>query len=138
MTTLILTHPACRGHDPGPGHPESPARLDAVLRGLDGLPGTAVAEAPAAAPEALEGVHRADMVQAVLGAIPAEGYAALDADTIVCPASREAALRAAGAAFAAVDAVMAGGAADAGMSRGVADAFCAVRPPGHHATPDRA
>lgn len=128
MTTLILTHPACLGHDPGPGHPEQPARLGAVLRALDGLDGTAMLEAPAASVASLSLVHDPTMVQSVLAAIPAAGYAALDADTLVAPGSREAALGAAGAAMTAVDAVMAG----------AANAFCAVRPPGHHATRARA
>lgn len=129
MTTLILTHPACLGHDPGPGHPESPARLKAVLRALDGLPGTVMAEAPAASRDDLARVHTPAMIDAVLGAIPAAGYGVIDADTLVVASSREAAFRAAGAALAAVDAVMAGNAANA---------FCAIRPPGHHASADRA
>lgn len=137
LTTLILTHPACLGHDPGPGHPERPARLSAVLRALDGLERTAMVEAPAATVASLSLVHDPMMVETVLAAIPAAGYAALDADTLVVPGSREAALRAAGAAMAAVDAVMAA-AANTVKAAAVANAFCAVRPPGHHATRGRA
>jgi acetoin utilization deacetylase AcuC-like enzyme len=131
VTTLILTHPACLGHDPGPGHPEAPARLKAVLGALRGLDGVApaFAEAPLMDTGALASAHEPAMIERVLAAIPAAGYGALDRDTVVSPGSREAALRATGAALAAVDAVATGAAANA---------FCAVRPPGHHATRDRA
>ena len=132
MTTLILTHAACRGHAPGPGHPEAPARLEAVLgavRGGPAIAGVTLSEAPEAPLVALARVHGPEMLEQVFGAIPDHGYGMLDRDTIVSPASRAAALRAVGAALAAVDAVLSG-AAD--------NAFCAVRPPGHHATRDRA
>lgn len=139
MTTLVLSHPACLGHDPGPGHPESPARLAAVLQGLERWQDTgsegacrkalAWVRAPAANREALLLAHTPEHVDRVLAAVPEEGRAHLDSDTAVCPESREAAFRAAGALVAAVDAVMAGRARSA---------FAAVRPPGHHAGPGRA
>lgn len=131
MTTLILTHSACFGHDPGPGHPEVPARLGAVLGAIQGLDGVdlAFAETEAAEVGALACAHETAMIDRVLAAIPAAGYGALHHDTLVSPGSRAAALGAAGAALAAVDAVATGAAANA---------FCAVRPPGHHATRDRA
>ena len=131
MSTLLFTHPACLEHDPGEYHPESPARLQAVLAALDAPEFAALArrEAPAADPEDIARVHPRDFVHAMLAAVPAEGYAGIDADTILSPGSGSAALRAAGAAAAAVDAVVAG---EAG------NAFCAVRPPGHHAEPGRA
>lgn len=127
MTTLILSHAACLGHDPGAGHPESPARLKAVSRAVEAMsgPSLAFAEAPLALPEALLRVHDAAMVDRVLGAIPAAGWRALERDTIVSPGSRAAALAAVGGALAAVDAVAGGG---------ISHAFAAVRPPGHHAT----
>jgi acetoin utilization deacetylase AcuC-like enzyme len=131
MTTALFTHPACLVHDTSQRHPESPARLTAVL---DALSGDAFVkldrrEAPRATREDLALIHPTHFIDAVMSAIPADGHAALDADTIVSPGSGEAALRAAGAVRAAVDAVMAGEAANA---------FCAVRPPGHHAEPERA
>jgi acetoin utilization deacetylase AcuC-like enzyme len=131
MTTALLTHPACLAHDTSPRHPESPARLAAVLNALTGDAFAALdrREAPRATQEQLALIHPPRFVDAVLRAIPAQGHAALDADTIISPGSGEAALRAAGAVCAAVDAVMAGEAANA---------FCAVRPPGHHAEPARA
>ncbi|MFQ5467766.1 MAG: hypothetical protein ACE5DS_06475, partial [Kiloniellaceae bacterium] len=99
MTTLLYTHGACLDHDPGPMHPENPARLGAVLAALDGaeFAGLERREAPRAALDQIARVHSATYVEAVLDAIPATGYAGLDPDTIVSPGSGEAALRAAGA-----------------------------------------
>ena len=131
MTTLFFTHPACLDHDPGRHHPESPARLRAVL---DALADPEFArldrrEAPEAAVEDLLRVHSRPHVERLLHAVPKSGHVGIDADTILSPASGAAALRAAGAVVAAVDAVVAGEADNA---------FCAVRPPGHHAEPARA
>ncbi len=126
MTTLLYSHSACREHDTGAMHPERPARLDAVLETLAGdeFAGLERREAPRATVEQIARVHPKAFVEAVLEAIPDSGHVGLDADTIVSPGSGEAALRAAGALCAAVDAVIAGEADNA---------FCAVRPPGHHA-----
>jgi len=131
MTTLLYTHPACLEHDPGPYHPESPARLRAVLEALDAPEFARLErrEAPEAAIEDLARVHPRAFVERLLAAVPSSGHRGIDADTILSPASGHAALRAAGAVVAAVDAVVAGEADNA---------FCAVRPPGHHAEPGRA
>lgn len=131
MTTLFYTHEACLEHDPGDYHPEAPARLRAVLAAVS-APQFASLErrdAPQAPLDDLLRVHSARHVERVLGAVPKSGHVALDADTVLSPASGTAALHAAGAVVAAVDAVIAGEADNA---------FCAVRPPGHHAEPDRA
>ena len=130
MVTQLWSHPACLEHDAGSFHPESPARLRAVLAALDPPEFAALErrEAPAVAIEDLARVHPREFVEARLAAVPSEGLVGIDADTIMCPRSGEAALRAAGAVVAAVDAVMTGGAKSA---------FCAVRPPGHHAEPQR-
>jgi acetoin utilization deacetylase AcuC-like enzyme len=125
----LYTHPACLQHDPGPGHPECPARLGAVidaLRAAD-LPGASWHDAPVATREQLLRAHSASHVGRILAepGIPRR----LDPDTAMSEHSVEAALRAAGAVCAAVDDVL------AGLAR---RAFCAVRPPGHHATRDEA
>jgi acetoin utilization deacetylase AcuC-like enzyme len=129
--TLLFTHRACLLHDPSPGHPESPARLAAILAALDALEFAPLIrrEAPRAERALIERLHPADFIERLLASVPQSDYAAIDGDTILSPDSGEAALRAAGALCAAVDAVMAGEGANA---------FCAVRPPGHHAEPERA
>ncbi|WP_448191469.1 histone deacetylase family protein [Azospirillum sp. sgz301742] len=131
MTTLIFTHPDFLNHDAGPGHPEGPERIAVVWRVLDheAFRPLERREAPEATVEQLARVHDRAYVEAVLAAIPATGYVRLDADTVVSPGSRDAVLRAAGAVCAAADAVLGGEAANA---------FCAVRPCGHHAEPARA
>jgi len=127
----LYTHAVCLQHDPGPGHAESPLRLRAVLQALDQDRFAVLdrIEAPRATREQLLRVHTAAHVDRILGTTPDAGTVRLDEDTLMSPASAEAGLRAAGALIAAVDAVMQGAASRA---------FCAVRPPGHHATPDAA
>ena len=132
MATLLFTHEACLGHDPGPMHPERPDRLRAVLARLDEPEFEALQrrEAPLATVDQLALAHPRDFVEGMLAALPEpvpggeERHLAIDTDTIASTGTKEAALRAAGALCAAVDAVMAGEASNA---------FCAVRPPGHHA-----
>jgi acetoin utilization deacetylase AcuC-like enzyme len=127
----LFTHSVCLQHDPGQGHAESPARLRAVLEALDQDRFATVdrIEAPRATREQLLRVHTPAHVDRILAITPESDTVRLDEDTLMSPASAEAGLRAAGAVVAAVDAVMTGQALRA---------FCAVRPPGHHATPDTA
>lgn len=121
----VYTHPACIAHDPGEGHPERPERLGAVIQALrDGMPDVDWHEAPAAGRGELLRVHSEALLRTVLDS-KITGPMRLDPDTLLSPQSPEAALRAAGSGVAAVDAVMSGD---------VPVAFCAVRPPGHHAT----
>jgi acetoin utilization deacetylase AcuC-like enzyme len=131
MPTLLLTHPACLAHDTSEGYPERADRLRAIERAL-GQPefeGLIREVAPRAALDAIERVHPPSYIEAVRARVPLDGYAFLDPDTVVSPGSWEAALRAAGSGIRAVDAVMAGE---------VGNAFCAIRPPGHHAEPGHA
>lgn len=131
MVTGLFSHTACLAHETGEGHPECPERLRAVLAGLEAEDFLYLdrREAPRATAEQLARVHPGDFVDRVLRAIPQAGLRYIDGDTIVSPGSGEAALRAAGAVCAAIDAVMAGE---------LRNAFCAVRPPGHHAEPGQA
>ncbi len=131
MKTALISHPDCLKHELPPGHPERPARLREILKILDTpeFAGVLRREAPRAEMPSLLRAHTEEHVRGTLNAIPASGFASLDSDTLVSPGSGEAALRAAGAVILAIDMVMAG---EAG------NAFCAVRPPGHHATPGQA
>jgi acetoin utilization deacetylase AcuC-like enzyme len=126
MASLLFTHPSGIEHDPGRGHPERPDRLKAVLRALDEPEFKALDRRvpPRAERDQIARAHDRRYVDALLAAVPQEGFVGIDPDTVMCPESGEAALRAAGAVIAAVDAVV-GGEAET--------AFCAVRPPGHHA-----
>ena len=125
MPTLYITHPACLEHLTPAGHPERPDRLRAIERVLaeDVFKPLIRAEAPAASLESIALCHPMDYVTALQNASPQQGLVQLDADTTMSPGSFEAALRAAGGAVHAVDQVMTGKAANA---------FVAVRPPGHH------
>jgi len=131
VATALITHPDCVLHEMGDGHPESPQRLRSILAALEasGLAAKLqVHEAPIAERKHLERVHEPDHVDFVFSTAPSRGYAYLDPDTSMNPKSLSAALHAAGAVVKATDLVMSGQ---------VANAFCAVRPPGHHATPNR-
>ncbi len=126
MTTALFSHPDCLGHIVPAGHPERPDRLRAVLATLE-APEFAPLErrdAPLAERSDLLLAHPEAHVLAIEGAIPVQGTVALDPDTNVVAGSFAAAMRAAGAVIAAVDAVITGE---------VTNAFCATRPPGHHA-----
>mgnify|MGYP005638836001 CR=1 FL=1 len=129
--TQLYTHSCFLDHDTGPHHPERPDRLKAVLRALEApaFVGLDRLEAPTATRVQIERVHPPAQVDGVLQAIPQNGFASIDADTVVSAASGIAAFHAAGALCAAIDAVVAGA---------TPNAFCAVRPPGHHAEPSRA
>ena len=125
MSFPIFSHSACLAHDTGPTHAESPARLAAVTAGLrEAYPDLEWCEAPRASRGQLLRVHTESLLHSVLESRPSERIW-LDPDTVLSPASAEAGLRAAGAVVAAVERVLNGEAKRA---------FCAVRPPGHHAT----
>lgn len=129
MPLPVYTHSACLDHDTGPGHVERPQRLLAVNEALRAaFADLDWREAPRATRGQLLRVHEARLLDVVLAPPPAQRIA-LDPDTVLSPHSAQAALRAAGAGVAAVDLVLHGEAERA---------FCAVRPPGHHASADAA
>jgi len=128
MTTAYITHTDCLKHEMGAGHPECPDRLVAVnehMKSSGLLDELRVLEAPLADPDDLKRVHRPAYVDLLFENSPTEGYVQLDPDTAMNPHTLSAARRAAGAGVMAVDELMAGRASNA---------FCAVRPCGHHAT----
>src|SRR5262245_19874293 len=132
MATGFVTHPDCLKHDMGTHHPESPARLAAID---DQLIASGIAgylehyEAPRATTEQLARVHPREYIEAIRAAAPTRGIVHLDPDTAMNPSTWDAALRAAGAAVRATDLV---------IGKQAENAFCSVRPPGHHATRARA
>lgn len=127
MQTAYISHPLCLKHDMGAHHPECPARIHAVEDQLiaSGLFSYLQHhEAPEVTREQLLRVHDANYLEAIAAAAPGQGLLMLDGDTSMNPFTYPAALRAAGAVVMAVDLVMAGQ---------VENAFCNIRPPGHHA-----
>ena len=132
MAISFYSHPECHKHEMGPGHPEQPARLDSIKEALNTPELEAEIlfhEAQRATEEQLKAAHDAAYVERILASEPAGGYLRLDGDTLMNTHSLEAALRAAGAVTGAVDEVINGD---------IRRAFCAVRPPGHHAERDHA
>lgn len=130
MTTLVFSHLDCLLHDTGPDHPERPDRVRAVMHALDEahFPTLIREEAPLADLTVLEQSHPVEHVTRLRETLPQSGRINLDADTIMSPGSLDAARRGVGAVNAAVDAVISGK---------VDNAFCAIRPPGHHAEPNQ-
>lgn len=130
--TGLVYHPAYLEHDMGPGHPESPRRLRAIMQQLE-QSGTMARvtkiEARKAEDEWLTQIHSPSYVLSLNRHAPTSGRVSLDPDTSMSPGSLNAAYLAAGGALAAVDAIMA---------QQVEHVFCAVRPPGHHAEAGRA
>jgi acetoin utilization deacetylase AcuC-like enzyme len=130
--TAFITHPACLEHVMSPDHPESPARLHAIedrLRAAGIMDYLHAYEAPRATREQLARAHTQRHIDSIFHAAPSDGIVRIDPDTALNPHTLEAALRAAGAAVLATDLVI------NGKER---NAFCSVRPPGHHAERDRA
>lgn len=122
--TLVYSHPDCLGHDPGAGHPESPRRLQSILDAIG-----SGENAPMGNDEQILLAHSPALLQQIKEKLPERGLAQIDADTLLSPGSLQAAYRATGAACQGIDVLM------AGRARHV---FCATRPPGHHASRERA
>ena len=127
--TALIHHPVCQLHDMGEGHPESPKRLEAILNRLDDQQLTErmdVREARLGNEEMVLRIHHPIYVEQIDRISPSHGLIHVDPDTLMGPYTWEAAYRAAGAGVQAVDEIMAGE---------YQNAFCAIRPPGHHAEP---
>jgi acetoin utilization deacetylase AcuC-like enzyme len=131
MATLYITHPIFLEHDTGKGHPERADRLRAIDKVLshDLFTSLRREEAELADFSVIERVHAHSYVETIRKSAPADGQIYLDGETMMSSASLEAAQRAVGAGLRAVDAV---------MNKEAQTAFCAVRPPGHHAEPRHA
>lgn len=130
MPTLYYSHADFLDHNTGPNHPESAARLRAIQQALADNPFQSLQRLPAPIPSDIETklalIHNPTMIERVLDGIPKQGLSYFDADTVASPGSKQAAFRAVGAVCDAVDKICTGQADKA---------FCAVRPPGHHAMP---
>lgn len=131
MTTALVTHAACLKHLTPEGHPECVARLEHVLEALSFKKFDRLDRKEATIAQIGEVMlaHPGSYVQNILNKVPQTGFAAIDDDSFLSPGSGDAALYAAGAVITAIDAIMAGD---------VDNAFCAIRPPGHHAEPNKA
>ncbi|GGN39422.1 MULTISPECIES: histone deacetylase family protein [Marinomonas] len=132
MTTAYITHTYCDRHDMGEDHPESPLRLGAIQNRL--IMGQLMdfirrIEADLATRDQLIATHDTAYVDSIFARAPAEGHVELEPETIMMPHTLDAALFAAGSVVKAVDLVMTGE---------MDNAFCAIRPPGHHAEYDKA
>jgi acetoin utilization deacetylase AcuC-like enzyme len=126
VTTFFYTHPDCLTHETGPNHPESAARLEALLERLkdDEFGKLVQKQAPRATLDQILAVHSNDYVDRISDAIPKSGYEDFDpSGTVISSGALDAAYRAAGSVIAAVDDV---------MHRSAQNVFCGVRPPGHH------
>ena len=132
MSTAFISHPDCHDHDTGEGHPENAQRLSVIedrLLASRISDFTRYLDAPEVTREQLLRAHTAEYLSMIDAVMPREGYARLDPDTVVSPKTLQAARRAAGSVILAVDQL---------MSDQIRNAFCCVRPPGHHAESDRA
>ncbi|GJD36219.1 histone deacetylase family protein [Methylobacterium aerolatum] len=126
MTTLYVSHPASFDHAVPEGHPERPSRMRAIERALEDERFATLLRVPApkAEPSLATLAHPAEYVDAIVAAMPEKGMVGIDSDTVLSPGTLDAILRAMGGATHAVDAV---------MRKECANAFVAMRPPGHHA-----
>jgi acetoin utilization deacetylase AcuC-like enzyme len=132
LSTAFISHPDCHDHDTGEDHPENARRLSAIE---DRLLSSRISDvvkyldAPEVTRDQLLRAHTADYLAMIDALMPRTGYARLDPDTVISPGTLQAAKRAAGSVILAVDRIMSGE---------ISNAFCSVRPPGHHAERDRA
>ena len=129
MSTAFFSHQIFEAHDTGPGHPERAERLRAIKKVISSSSYDTLIrrEAPRSTKQQIAMVHDLNYVEKLLESVPERGWSQIDPDTVMCPETGEATLRAVGAVIEAVDGVISGT---------FDNAFCAVRPPGHHAEPN--
>ena len=129
MTFRFYTHPSFLNHDTGPGHPECPARLESILEIFNKAPFDTldIVTAREGENEEIARAHSQSYIDTTEAKMPEEGLAYADQDTVISPGTWEAAMHAVGAVCQAVDDIASGD---------IDRAFCAVRPPGHHAQPE--
>ena len=129
MSTAFFSHQIFEAHDTGPGHPERAERLGAIKKVISSSSYDTLIrrEAPKSTLEQIAMVHDLNYVEKLMDLVPEHGWSQIDPDTFMCPETGEATLRAVGAVIEAVDGVISGT---------FDNAFCAVRPPGHHAEPN--
>lgn len=129
MSTAFFSHQIFEAHDTGPGHPERAERLRVIKKVISSSSYDALIrrEAPRSTLQQIAMVHDLNYVEKLMDLVPERGWSKIDPDTVMCPETGEATLRAVGAVIEAVDGVISGT---------FDNAFCAVRPPGHHAEPN--
>jgi len=129
MSTAFFSHQIFEAHDTGPGHPERSERLRAIKKVISSSSYDTLVrrEAPKSTLQQIAMVHDLNYVEKLMDLVPERGWSQIDPDTVMCPETGEATLRAVGAVIEAVDGVISGT---------FDNAFCAVRPPGHHAEPN--
>ena len=129
MSTAFFSHQIFEAHDTGPGHPERAERLRAIKKVISSSSYDTLIrrEAPRSTKQQIAMVHDLNYVEKLMESVPERGWSQIDPDTVMCPETGEATLRAVGAVIEAVDGVISGT---------FDNAFCAVRPPGHHAEPN--
>ena len=129
MSTAFFSHQIFEAHDTGPGHPERAERLGAIKKVISSSSYDTLIrrDAPRSTLEQIAMVHDLNYVEKLMDLVPEHGWSQIDPDTFMCPETGEATLRAVGAVIEAVDGVISGT---------FDNAFCAVRPPGHHAEPN--
>ena len=131
MKTGLITSDTYQNHNTGSGHPEQVARVDVILENFKKINNkNLIWKKPSKVKnEILKMTHNSDYIDFVQNSFPKNDFSSLDGDTIISPGSKEATIDAVGSVMAAIDGV---------QNKEFKNAFCAVRPPGHHATRDKA
>ena len=130
MKTGLITSDTCKDHDTGPGHPEQIARVSVVIENFKKLNNKNILwkKPTIITDEILKDTHDKDFIELVKNSFPTKGFSSLDGDTIISPGSKKATFDAAGSIITAIDSV---------ENKEFKNAFCCVRPPGHHSSQNK-